>query len=236
MTPTKTAKFQAYLTDTTTVPLSNGQTASRYLSEPSTPKSANPREQSLGKERLWERLQRLTWVWQGWTFRLRQLQHTFTRQFYPEALAQRQERRRFAGQLLQLVLHERIPARIALCNWPMVKRLGLWMEEDSTLEAVYHALWHFDADTERHEAEPMYLDIQLELLHFMAQRLEAGEALPSTMIEPYHQLRDPFTQRCYPVRRAVWYHTPSSALYGWLLRWAVGQFQTLRGLIKKGSP
>ncbi len=164
---------------------------------------------------------RLGWAWQSLCWRISQLGHTFTSQLKPEPHTQRQERRRFAGKLLTLVLQERITARIALCNWPMVKRLGVWMEEDATLEAVYHALWHFEADTERHETEPLYLDIQLELLSHMSTCLCAGKALPDSMITPYQQLKhlpkNGQKHRFYKAHRKVWYHNPASALYGWLL-------------------
>ena len=90
------------------------------------------------------------------------------------------ERRQQAAQLLDLVLDEQLEPRRAINRWP---EMGAAF--DPSLEAAYQALWHFEADEDRHKQEVFYLDAQLELLKQMAGTLRQGHALPKYMTQAY---------------------------------------------------
>ncbi len=84
-----------------------------------------------------------------------------------------------AAELIQAVLEERLSAREALYQWPRQRA------EDASLQAAFQALWYFEADEERHQSEPFYLDIQLSLLNTMAEQLRAGRPLNWHLRKPY---------------------------------------------------
>ena len=89
-----------------------------------------------------------------------------------------------AALLLENVLDEKISARVALNRWST-----LAIEGDSSIDAAYQALWHFEADEEQQQTELFYLDAQWSLLHQMSKYLDQGKPLPEHLITSYPQTR-----------------------------------------------
>jgi hypothetical protein len=97
------------------------------------------------------------------------------------------DKRQRAAQLIEAVLDERIEPRIAINRWPESTTLP-----DASMFCAYQALWHFEADEEKHRSEMFYLDAQLELLRQIACFLKQGKDLPPYIIRMYsadHQTR-----------------------------------------------
>lgn len=95
-------------------------------------------------------------------------------------------RRRQAAWLLEAVLEERMEARLAINRWPEpLSDRSPEEQADPSIDVAYQALWHFEADEERHRTELFYLDAQLELLRQMAAFLKEGRDLPPYIRQAY---------------------------------------------------
>lgn len=88
------------------------------------------------------------------------------------------EQRQLASILIQQVLDEQTSASYALTRWPE-------HAEDPSLDSAYQALWHFEADEDRHQEELFYLDAQLQLLQQISNFLKQGHPLPKYLLQQY---------------------------------------------------
>ena len=59
--------------------------------------------------------------------------------------------------------------------------------EDSSIEAAYHALVHYEADEDLRRRDPLYRQEQDDYLMMIADTLETGENLPNNIIENYRK-------------------------------------------------
>ena len=109
------------------------------------------------------------------------------------------QRRQQAARLIQAVLDEEVSAGYALTAWPEGGSTAE-MAEDTSLQAAYQSLWHFEADEDRQKSELFYMDAQLELLGQMTRHLSRGRDLPPYMLNAYVN-----TYSCKE-HRATYYH------------------------------
>ena len=93
------------------------------------------------------------------------------------------QRRDAAAKLLYGVVYETLTPRRAINQWPVVLP---GEAEDRSLSIAYQALWHFESGEERRATEPLYSDLQLELLTVMAEHLEHNRDFPS-VLQVYYQ-------------------------------------------------
>lgn len=87
--------------------------------------------------------------------------------------------RKFVGRLIFAVLTERKTVKDALLLFPDIK--------DKSIECAYHALVHYEADSDIRYHDIEYREAQDEYLEFMAQTLVEGNSLPRNIIADYEQ-------------------------------------------------
>lgn|SRR5574344_264901 len=59
--------------------------------------------------------------------------------------------------------------------------------EDTSIEAAYHALIHYEADEDLRKRDKLYCDEQNDYLEMIANTLEKGENLPHNIIANYRK-------------------------------------------------
>lgn len=89
------------------------------------------------------------------------------------------DRKKVSGLILD-VLAQRITVLQALKEYP--KNLG-----DSTLNAAFHAIVHFEADEDLRNKDALYRSEQDAYLEDIASILSDGSALPYNIIEEYNK-------------------------------------------------
>jgi len=100
-----------------------------------------------------------------------------------DLIEQRKKRRMAAATLLRMVIREEMQARLAINRWPVIENAA--DENDLSVKIAMQALWHFEADEDRHHEELFYLDAQLELLKQMSTFLEQDRDFPEYMLTLY---------------------------------------------------
>lgn len=58
--------------------------------------------------------------------------------------------------------------------------------EDSSIQAAYHALIHYEADEDLRRRDNLYKEEQDDYIEFIAFTLEKGEPLPDNIIKSYN--------------------------------------------------
>ena len=58
---------------------------------------------------------------------------------------------------------------------------------DESIEAVYHALIHYEADEDLRNRDEIYREEQDDYLEFLADLMERGEDLPENIIKNYQK-------------------------------------------------
>ena len=82
-----------------------------------------------------------------------------------------------------MVIREEMEPRLAINRWPVIG--SETDEKDLSVKTAMQALWHFEADEDRHREELFYLDAQLELLKQMSAFLEQDRDFPAYMLTLY---------------------------------------------------
>jgi hypothetical protein len=109
--------------------------------------------------------------------------HSEKTAYEPKRVIARQARRKAAAYLLEHVVTEKMEPRLAINRWPVTETLD--DTEDLSVTVAMQALWHFEADEDRHKQEIFYLDAQLDLLSQMATLLKQDRDLPPYMLTIY---------------------------------------------------
>lgn len=86
--------------------------------------------------------------------------------------------RKEVSRLIYQVLTDKIVVREAVLNFPKV--VG-----DKTLDTVYHALVHYEADEDLRKRDLLYKEVQNDYLEFIAETLDKGDDLPLNIIDSY---------------------------------------------------
>lgn len=105
------------------------------------------------------------------------------------------EYRRVAADLLDLVLDEAILPQQAVNRWPCPRGV------DPSIDLAMVALLHFESDEDEQQADPYYLDAQLQWLDDIRQILSQGAPLSPHMLEMYHH---ELATSYYDDERALW--------------------------------
>jgi|GEM_PF-2960525 len=100
-----------------------------------------------------------------------------------DLIEHRRKRRKAAAALLRMVIREEMQPRLAINRWPIIENAD--DENDLSIKIAMQALWHFEADEDRHHEELFYLDAQLELLKQMSTFLEQNRDFPDYMLTLY---------------------------------------------------
>ena len=87
-------------------------------------------------------------------------------------------RRKRVSDLIFAVLTEKIRVLDALKSYPQY-------EDDKSLEAMWHALVHYDADEDIRKRDFEYAKVQDDFLEFAAFKLAKGQDLPANIIANY---------------------------------------------------
>lgn len=90
------------------------------------------------------------------------------------------EERKYVAYLIRQVLISRVCVRKAILNFPRDT-------EDKSVQAVYHALVHFEADEDLRRRDDVYREEQDDYLEFLADVLDSGEDLPENIIQNYEK-------------------------------------------------
>ena len=88
--------------------------------------------------------------------------------------------RKYVAYLIRQVLISRVCVREAILNFPRDT-------EDKSVQAVYHALVHFEADEDLRRRDDVYREEQDDYLEFLADVLDSGEDLPENIIQNYEK-------------------------------------------------
>ncbi len=91
--------------------------------------------------------------------------------------------RKFVASLIRQVLISRVCVREAILNFPRDV-------DDSSIQAAYHALVHYEADEDLRRRDDVYREEQDDYLEFISQVLERGEELPENIIKNYEKYYD----------------------------------------------
>lgn len=86
--------------------------------------------------------------------------------------------RKEVSRLIYQVLTDQIVVREAVLAFPKIIN-------DKTLDTVYHALVHYEADEDLRKRDLLYKEVQNDYLEFIAQTLDKGEDLPLNIINSY---------------------------------------------------
>ena len=92
------------------------------------------------------------------------------------------QKRKEVSKLFFAVLTKKTTVREALIHFPKDC-------EDKTIIASWHALCHLEADEDLREKDIEYKEEQDEYIEFIANTLQAGNALPDNIVKsyiPYH--------------------------------------------------
>ena len=85
----------------------------------------------------------------------------------------------FVSRLIKQVLMGRMTVSAALKAFPNNYAV------DETLDAVFHALVHYEADEDLRRRDLLYREEQDEYLHYLAEVLERGEDIAVNIIGEY---------------------------------------------------
>lgn len=88
------------------------------------------------------------------------------------------ENRKLVAALIRQVLISRVCVREAILNFPRDT-------EDTSIQAAYHALVHYEADEDLRCRDEVYREEQDDYLEFLADVMERGEDLPQNIIKNY---------------------------------------------------
>ena len=91
--------------------------------------------------------------------------------------------RQYVGHIIINVLTERINVKKALLLFPKDS-------EDSSIQAAWHALCHYEADEDISANDRIYQQEQIDYLEFIAFTFKDGKALPKNVIESYKQYHE----------------------------------------------
>lgn len=90
------------------------------------------------------------------------------------------EDRAYVAHLVRQVLISRMCVREVILNFPRDT-------EDKSIQAVYHALVHYEADEDLRRRDNIYREEQDDYLEFLADVLDSGEDLPENIIQNYEK-------------------------------------------------
>lgn len=88
--------------------------------------------------------------------------------------------RAYTAKLIRLVLIGELCVREAIKQFPQDC-------EDTSIEAAYHALIHYEADENLRNNDAIYKDAQDDYIEMIAFTLEKGENLPENVITNYRK-------------------------------------------------
>jgi hypothetical protein len=136
----------------------------------------------------------------------------------------RKARRLAAAKLLEMVIREEMQPRLAINRWPIIETAE--DENDLSVKIAMQALWHFEADEDRHQIEVFYLDAQLELLRQMANFLKQDRDLPNYMLTMYPLDHRPDFYRAHSLFDKRIFKNLKSAISPWyqVMRQVLGNF------------
>ncbi len=86
--------------------------------------------------------------------------------------------RALVADLIRQVLISRMCVREAILQFPCDT-------DDTSIQAVYHALVHYEADEDLRNRDEVYREEQDDYLEFLADLMERGENLPENIIKNY---------------------------------------------------
>ncbi len=86
--------------------------------------------------------------------------------------------RALVADLIRQVLISRMCVREAVLNFPRDT-------DDKSIQAVYHALVHYEADEDLRRRDELYREEQDDYLEFLADLMERGEDIPENIIQNY---------------------------------------------------